>query len=343
MLCKKAFVKFAFLLSSTSLISCAVEVVHNSTTYQGTLSSGIEHFQSIRYAKPPTGPLRFAPPEPYTSPENNIIDATAPGPACPQSKAAMPPFLSEVPEISEDCLNLRIARPEGTNAGDKLPVIVWVHTGGVVKGSAYDPHFAPDNLVTRSVELGKPVLYVAINYRLTIFGFARLAKLEREKSLNVGMRDQRMALEWVRRNIAAFGGDPESVTAFGLSAGGTMTGLQMIAYGGEQGVPFDRAWMMSGPPGTAVNMSSDAAIGHTLAVAERLECAGDDEELVQCLRQVPMGKLLDVAMEYSVQNFPPAGLFTFIPCVDGDMFSESATEMYRKGKFVKGKLSDKAT
>ncbi|KAF2654544.1 alpha/beta-hydrolase, partial [Lophiostoma macrostomum CBS 122681] len=299
-------------------------------------TSGIEHFQNIRYAKAPTGSLRFAPPEPYSHPTNRIIDATAAGSACPQSKAAMPPFLAEVPEISEDCLNLRIARPEGTKEGDKLPVVVWVHAGGVLKGSAYDPHFVPDILVQRSVELGKPVLYVAINYRLTIFGFARLAKLEKEKSLNVGMRDQRMAFEWVRQNIAAFGGDPESVTAFGLSAGGTTIGLQMVAYGGEHGVPFDRAWMMSGPPGTAVNMSSDAAVGHTLAVAERLECNGDDEEQLQCLRDVPMEKLLDVAMEYSVQNFPPAGLFTFIPCVDGDMFPESATKLYRERKFAKG-------
>ena len=94
---------------------------------------------------------------------------------------------------------------------------------------------------------------------------------------------------------------------------------------------------MSGPPGAAVNMTSDAATHHTVAVAERLNCTGDEEEQLQCLRDVPMQKLLDVSMEYAAQNFPQ-GLYTFIPTVDGDMFPESPTEMYRNGKFAKGKL-----
>lgn len=148
----------------------AVEVKLNSVTYRGTSSSGVEHFLNIRYARPPTGPLRFAPPQPYTHTADSTIEATAPGPACPQPTAGMPPFFDPIPEISEDCLTLRIARPEGTVPDSNYPVVVWVHGGGAIMGSAYDSHFAPDKLIARSVEPGfdKPVIYVAIHYRSTL-------------------------------------------------------------------------------------------------------------------------------------------------------------------------------
>lgn len=110
-----------------------------------------------------------------------------------------------------------------------------------MRGSAEDPHWDPDNLITLSRSIGKPVIYVALNFRLSIFGYARLPLLRDQKSLNVGMRDQRVGIQWVKDDIAAFGGDPERITAFGLSAGGTMTSLQFIAYGGEHGVPFGAA------------------------------------------------------------------------------------------------------
>lgn len=115
--------------------------------------------------------------------------------------------------------------------------------------------------------------HVALNYRLTIFGFARLPILKDQKSLNVGMRDQRAGFQWVKDNIAAFGGDPEKITSFGLSAGGTFTSLHLMTFGGEQGVPFTQAWSMSGPPGTALNMTSDATEIHTRSVAEAAGCS----------------------------------------------------------------------
>ena len=194
-----------------------------------------------------------------------------------------------------------------------------------------------------SVDLGTPIIYVAINYRLTIFGFARLPILKSQKALNLGMRDQRVALEWVRDNIAHFGGDPSRVTAFGLSAGGTFTSLQMVAYGGERGAPFTRAWMMSGPPGTALNMSDEVTTEvHTRSVAERVGCVfekKEDEEgekTLSCMRKVPMEELTEKAMGYSVENHPPAGLFTFIPSVDGDFMPERQSVLYKAGRHVKG-------
>jgi carboxylesterase type B len=111
-----------------------------------------------------------------------------------------------------------------------------------------------------------------------------------------------------------------------------------MAYGGEQGVPFNQIWAMSGPPGTALNMSSTVTESHTKEVAKTVGCTNmKDAELLHCLREVPMMKLLDAAMQYSVANHPPAGLFTFIPCIDDDLFPDRPSVLYQAGRFVKGK------
>jgi carboxylesterase type B len=211
--------------------------IKHQVTYRGITLDSIEHFQNVRYGHETSGSRRFSPPEPYDPPQGTEVDATLPGHACPQIKDAMLPFFSETETMSEDCLNLRIARPipSATTSKSKLPVVVWIHGGGVVKGSAYDPHSEPDKLVVLSQSIGKPIIFVAINYRMTAFGFARLPILEEQRSLNVGLRDQREALQWVKDHIEAFGGDPDKITVFGLSAGGTFASLHLMAYGGEQG------------------------------------------------------------------------------------------------------------
>jgi carboxylesterase type B len=326
------------LAASSVLADPTVTIGRSNVRYKGTTAGSVEHFLNIKFAHDTSGQRRFAPPEPYTPPPGTEVDATAPGPACPQSKPGIPPFFVDTPNISEDCLNLRISRPAGTTADDKLPVVVHLHGGGVVKGSAYDAHFDPDNLITLSTALNRPIIYVALNYRLTIFGFARLPILKDQKSMNVGMRDQRAGFQWVKDNIAAFGGDPERITAFGLSAGGTFTSLHLVSYGGEQGVPFTQGWAMSGPPATALNMTSDVTELHTRAVAEKMGCSRDsDLETLECLRAVPFEELTEKAMEYSVSNHPPAGLFTFIPSVDGNLIPDRQSVLYRAGKMVKGK------
>ncbi|KAK8041467.1 lipase [Apiospora phragmitis] len=227
---------------------------------------------------------------------------------------AIPPFFGATPDQSEDCLYLRITRPQEQKAS-----------------------VDPTHLMTQSARIGQPVIHVVLNYRVTIFGFARLPVLKDQQSLNVGMRDQRAGFQWVKDHIAAFGGDQNRITSFGLSSGGTFTSLHLLSYGGARGVPFDRAWCMSGPPGTALDMTSDAVELHTRAVANKLGCdaSGDDFEVLQCLRDVPMDKLTETAMAYAMKNHPPAGLFTFIPSVDDDFLPDRQSVLYRAGRFVK--------
>lgn len=151
------------------------------------------------------------------------------------------------------------------------------------------------------------------------------------------MRDQRAGFQWIKDNIVAFGGDPERITSFGLSSGGTFSSLHLVTFGGEQGVPFTQAWAMSGPPGTALNVTSDATETHTRAVAALLDCPNSsDEETLQCLRDTPMEKLLEIAVGYSTENHPPMGLFTFIPSIDSDFLPDRQSTLYKAGKFVKG-------
>ncbi|TGO24379.1 hypothetical protein BPAE_0104g00090 [Botrytis paeoniae] len=327
-------------ITSATKSSSTPEVIFSESQVicRGILSNKVEHFHNVKYASDTSGPNRFAPPKPFTPPPGTVIDASLPGPACPQIKDPMPPFFSAVEEISEDCLNLHIARPSGLDINSKinLPVVVYNAEGGAIKGSNHDNHISPEKLISLSVTDRNPIIFVALNSRLSIFGFSRLPILEDEKSLNLGMRDQRAAFEWVRDHIREFGGDPNRITTYDLSAGGTMTSLQIMEYGGQKGVPFQQAWVMSGPPGTSLNMTSDATEHHTRVVADRVGC-GElvDSEILSCLQHIPMQDLIDSAMEYSMSNHPPSGLFTFIPSVDDDFLPGRYSTLMREGSFVK--------
>lgn len=140
-------------------------------------------------------------------------------------------------------------------------------------------------------------------------------------------------------NVQSHVGDPERITAYGLSTGGAAISLHTMAYGGERGVPFQQAWIISGPPNIALNITSDVTAFHTLAVAEMSGC-GDlsDSEMINCLRKLSMRSLLDTATEYSILNNPPGGLFTFFPSVDEDFIPDSLSNLMQTGNFTKGML-----
>ena len=141
----------------------------NNVTYQGFLRNGVEMFLGVPYAKDTGGENRFKPPE-FAAPENgSTINATAYGPACPQAlgkPGLFPLYITNVTEISEDCLNLNIARPNGTEEGAQLPVYVWIHGGSFWSGFNGDISNAPDEMILQSVDNHLPIIHVGINYRL---------------------------------------------------------------------------------------------------------------------------------------------------------------------------------
>jgi para-nitrobenzyl esterase len=192
--------------ASAAQVKTAAGVVRGTVSADGT----VRNFSGIPYAAPPVGALRWQAPQPV-APWAGERDASKPGPACMQGKMFGDIVL---PDLSEDCLTLNITAPA---KGARLPVMVWIHGGGFQAGAGSEPRH--DGLAFAR----KGILLVTINYRLGVFGFFAHPELTRESgrgaSGNYGMLDQVAALQWVRDNIAAFGGDPRNVTIFGESAG----------------------------------------------------------------------------------------------------------------------------
>jgi para-nitrobenzyl esterase len=190
---------------------------------KGKQAGTVRQFLGIPYAKAPVGELRFAAPQPAAK-WDGVKEAVAHGPSCIQNQGA----LSAPGPQSEDCLSLNVYAPE---SGKKLPVMVWIHGGAFISGGSvqYDG--------TRLAGEG-PVVVVSINYRLGALGFFSHPALDEARgdkaSGNDALRDPQLALEWVKRNIDAFGGDKNNVTVFGESAGSMSTCLQMVAPGSEK-------------------------------------------------------------------------------------------------------------
>ncbi|KAJ6135915.1 alpha/beta-hydrolase [Penicillium capsulatum] len=309
-------------------------------TYVGTYSTaGVEHYQNIFYAAEPTGDRRFAPPVPIDQTPGSVVDATAPGAWCPQGTGDVLPFTSKVVNISENCLSLRIARSRGVSPDARLPVVVWIHGGGHALGSASEILYTPDGLVTQARTDGRPLIYVAINYRLGVFGFATGDALLRDKHTNAGLRDQRAALEWVRENIGAFGGDPNRVTAIGQSVGASDISLQLTAFDGEQDAPFQQAVMMSGALGLNFNTDSDLVAKNTATLAKQVGCTDQDNDqsapTLHCLRHIPFEILSNASVSMSRAARPPFGEAFFYPTLDNDFIRDRPTELMRQGKYTR--------
>ncbi|XP_052071206.1 putative inactive carboxylesterase 4 [Mytilus californianus] len=189
-----------------------------STVSFGNITKAYTVFKKIPYAKPPVGELRFKDPVSY-GPWNGTLDATQFGPSCFQPK--YPAFENYMPNFkqSEDCLFLNIYVPVSTSVRKKKSVMIWIHGGGYVTGQGmlYDGSY---------LSVIGDVIVVTINYRLNVFGF--LTTSDGMSNGNYGFNDQRKAIQWVNNNIESFGGNTQSITLFGESAGGFSVGLQAI-------------------------------------------------------------------------------------------------------------------
>jgi len=276
-------------------------------------------FKGIPYAAPPVGPLRWRPPQPAPS-RADVRDASAPGAICIQPPANGDPGVGPLP-MSEDCLTLNVWAPPGAGAGAR-PVMVWIHGGGYNNGSGTAALYDGTRLAQRGV------VVVTINYRLGRLGFFDHPGLAAERDPgeaagNYGVMDQIAALEWVRDNISAFGGDPRAVTIFGESAGGAAVTQLMIAPA-ARGL-FHRAIVQSGfgRQRSALlaedhpDRPSARTLGETFARQAGLPDATADQ-----LRALPAERLLA----------PPPAFYSDNLIVDGQILPDDVVEAFATGR-----------
>lgn len=239
---------------------------------RGVVAPDHRFFAGIPYAAPPVGPLRWRPPQP-PAPWPGLRDASRPGPWCVQGSGGA----SEL-RVSEDCLTLNVWTPPAGTA-DKRPVMVWIHGGGFVNGSA-------DIYNARWLAAQGDVVVVTINYRLGALGF--LAHPALGEVGNYGLADQQAALRWVHDNIDSFGGDPTKVTVAGESAGGMSVCDHLVAP--ESAGLFRAAIIQSGPCQAQVNVATAQRISRDYAAS--VGC-GDPVAAARCLRELPVDKLTE--------------------------------------------------
>jgi para-nitrobenzyl esterase len=296
----------------------APQVKVDTGRLEGKSDGAIMAFLGIPYAAPPVGDLRWKPPA-SAAKWKGVRKATEFGSRCMQG-AVFADMIFRDPGISEDCLYLNVWVPaSAATEKSKLPVMVWIYGGGFVSGAASEPRQDGTNLAKEGV------VVVSINYRLGIFGFFAHPELAtespRKSAGNYGLLDQTAALGWIKRNIAAFGGDPGNVTIFGESAGSFSVSEQMaspVATGlfhkaiGESGGAF----ASQGLPMHSLAESSET--GAKFAVD-----ALNAKSLAE-LRAVPAQKLLEAAMA--------AKTIRFVPTVDGYFLPETVDAIFAAGK-----------
>ena len=296
----------------------ASAVATRSGAVSGASSQGVFAFKGIPYAAPPVGELRFAPPRPvkawsaalasdkfgHTAMQMPSPSATAPTSELGKALQTVFPSREDVANQSEDCLVLNVWSKQPGKG--KRPVMVWLHGGGFAYGSAAWPMYDGTNLAK-----DHDVVVVSINHRLNVFGYLHLPEVA--GSGNAGMLDIIAALEWVRDNIAAFGGDPGNVTIFGESGGGAKVSY-LLAMPRAKGL-FHKAVIQSGPGTRALPADRAAALTADLYAAVGVT-PGD----IAGLRAVPAEALAKAA--YAAEAKQPGAGFDrsgFSPVVDGDV------------------------
>ncbi|KAF9448568.1 carotenoid ester lipase precursor [Macrolepiota fuliginosa MF-IS2] len=340
-------------------LAAGPSVVLDSGTFTGIASGTVSQFLGIPFAQPPIGNLRYRLPQPI-QPYNGSHLATAFGPACPQQNTnlPLPPGLPSqsinflvnagigvIFPDSEDCLNINVIRPATATSNSKLPVVVWIYGGGWERGTTSFPLYDGSLIVSRSIILGTPIIYVSMNYRLTGFGFLASKEVKDAGIGNLGLQDQRQALRWVQKYIGAFGGDPSKVTIWGESAGAISISLHMLANNGNTEGLFRAAFMQSGSPLPVGDITNGQALYDTI-VAET-GCSGTSDAL-DCLRSLPYDTL-KAAIDKSPGIFDYQSLrLVWSPRADGTFITDNPQKLIQQGvvasiPFVTGDCDDEGT
>lgn len=296
---------------------CSSPVMTGQGQYSGLTDQAFPAcvYRGIPFARPPVGPLRLARPVPPEA-HQGVAAADKFGPACLQE----PSMLNggEADSYEEDCLYLNVWRPAKSG---RFPVMVWIYGGGFMGGAGSFNIYDGAHLATR-----EEVVIVTFNYRLGALGWMALPELKAEDAKgstgDYGMYDQVRALEWVRDNIAGFGGDPGNVTVFGQSAG-AMSICALLASPESEGL-FHKAMMMSGP--CRLMTTLDDAYVKSRAYAKAMGCDGPD--LTACLRAKPAA-----AFNQKAPNDMFSGGTAWSPTIDGVFLPDFPVTMIQQGKY----------
>jgi len=296
-------------------LACADQVQTEAGKIEGATSADgmIREFKGIPYAAPPVGASRWKPPQPAAS-WTDVRKTVDFAPRCMQGHIYDDMvFRDKGP--SEDCLYLNVWAPI-PEPGKLLPVMVWIHGGGFIAGASSEPRQDGENLAR------KGVIVVSMNYRLGAFGFLAHPDLDKESdhnaSGNYGLLDQVAALQWVRHNIEAFGGDPNMVTVFGESAG-SMSVCALLASPITDGL-IERAIGESG------SMFGARTSAHQRTIAE---LAGT--ELAKSLHVNSIAEMRAKAADEILNASMKPDPSRFGPDIDGYFLNEPVTDEYRDG------------
>ncbi|KAF2684071.1 para-nitrobenzyl esterase [Lentithecium fluviatile CBS 122367] len=340
---------FSFLQFQTSQARYRWTVHTSSGEVTGFINKttpNVAQFLGVPFAESPEGPLRWLPP--VLKSRKGRIDATAFGNNCPQYLGNLTTVYSEdatgfvTPQnIGEDCLSVSIWAPkkECSETGS-LPVIAWLYGGGFNEGGANVPYQNPAKWVERS----QKHIVVSINYRVNIFGFPNAAGLKDDEQ-NLGFLDQRLGLEWIRRNIANFGGDPNRITVWGQSAGAMSADYLNFAYLED---PIISGLIMDSGTAQIQGYSVDG-LDHSnfTFVATHFGCGNLSAKAeLDCLRNVSSEDIIALIKERSDAGTTPA--LMFVATVDNRTLFANYTERALVGNFSKkpaivGTNADEAT
>ncbi|KAI1136457.1 alpha/beta-hydrolase [Hypoxylon sp. FL0543] len=305
---------------------------------------GVREFRNIPYAEPPVGKLRWKPPVPLRPSQSHHYSYRFP-PSCPQyltselslwntniTDFSIPTgdqshYAGEMAQTTaEDCLRLAIWTPVNATSQDRLPVGLFL-PGGSFKGGGLDaPYHNPVGWVNRSQQH----IMVTMNYRVNIFGFPNAVGLEDQ---NLGILDQRLALEWVYANIEAFGGDPSRITVWGHSAGAVSADVLNFAYHDD---PLAAGFfLMSGAAMRTFSQGDNALQTNFTYVAKELGCEFPDDPKaeVECMQQVPVNLITNFVGHYGDKRKKP-GLF-FRPTADEKVIFKNYTKRAERGLISK--------
>lgn len=284
---------------------------------RGLREHGLFKFRGVPYARPPIGALRFRAPK-RAQPWAGERAATRFGPAAPQGSSDPLPLRNDITDWNEDCLHLNVWTP---GLDGKRPVMVWFHGGAFVRGTASRPTYDRGALAL----LGD-VVVVAVEYRLGALGFLYIEGLGGDDAAfdaNVGIRDQLKALEWVREEIAAFGGDADNVTAFGHSAGAVGLGATLGLPAAERS--YRRAILQSGPP-TAISPEAAAPVAAAI-----LAHVGLTAKTAERLRDLPVETILAAhPAAWASSGSRPLGI-PFAPVIDGELIRQHPLDALAAG------------